>query len=410
MTQTETPLQAQVSQTPATEYKSLLKDFTVRLCIAIALGVLILVSVELWAFFRRRHALNDAMEPAIKAELAHDESASEREYWREFEQANRVNYKQYVLWRRQPFQGRELSINQDGIRRTLHTRCDNQTFTIWMFGDSVMWGAGSPDDGTIPSFVAAEYEASGHPVCIVNFGEKGWSNTQEMLALIEELKHASRRPDVVLFYDGGTEAFTAYQNGKADVHSNFGSFKTFVENWGESKKAGFAYLRQTNTYRFLEKIAAKKPFHREPVTSVAPGPNPDVIAADVIQNYVQNMDIVNLLASKYGFRALFAWYPNMPAGHKALTEYEQQVLDMEYKRFPGVGAMYQAVYRKARELNRPDVIYLADILDDQKDSMYVGISHLKPPGNQIVARRLFEILSRENAAALKTSQSKTTSK
>ncbi|MGA7290691.1 MAG: hypothetical protein WBX02_21480, partial [Terriglobales bacterium] len=56
------------------------------------------------------------------------------------------------------------------------------------------------------------------------------------------------------------------------------------------------------------------------------------------------------------------------------------------------GQMYQATYRRGREINRPDFHYLGDLLDDQKDSLYVGISHLKPEGNQIVADQLFDIL------------------
>jgi hypothetical protein len=98
------------------------------------------------------------------------------------------------------------------------------------------------------------------------------------------------------------------------------------------------------------------------------------------------------LAKQYGFRAIFAWYPNMPVGHKALTPYEQQVLNMEYQKFPGLDQMYQATYQRGRAINRPDFHYLGDLLDDQKDSLYVGISHLKPEGNQIVADRLFDIL------------------
>jgi hypothetical protein len=285
-----------------------------------------------------------------------------------------------------------LAINQEGVRRTLHTQCDAKTFTIWVFGDSVMWGAGAPDAETIPSLIAGNYEKAGRPVCIVNYGEKGWANTQEMIGLIEQLKHASRKPDIVLFYDGGTEAFAAYQSGQADVHSNYNSFKNFLDNWSAGQKAGFAYFRQTNTYRLLDNIAVKTPFHRKQDETPVAGPDTETLSAAVLQNYAQNMDLVALLAKQYGFRPIFAWYPNMAVGHKELTPYEQQVLDMEYKRFPGLGPMYQAVYKKGRAIERPDFYYLGDLLDDQKGALYVGISHLKPEGNQIVADRLFTIL------------------
>ena len=332
------------------------------------------------------------MEPAVKLDLAEGGTPAEREYWKEFEQANKVTYHQYVLWRRAPYQGEVIAIDQDGVRRTMHTQCDDENFTIWTFGDSVMWGSGATDEETIPSFLARDYEKAGKPVCIVNYGEKGWANTQEMIGLIEQLKHAARKPDIVLFYDGGTEAFAAYQSGRADVHSNYNSFKNFLDNWGVSQKAGFSYLGQTNTYRFLEKIALRAPFHNKKDVAPKAGPEVETLSAAVVENYVKNMEIVSSLAKQYGFRAIFAWYPNMAVGHKELTPYEQQVLDMEYRKFPGLGSMYQTTYERGREIKSPDFYYLGDLLDDQKNSLYVGISHLKPEGNAIVADRLFDVL------------------
>jgi hypothetical protein len=401
---TESERTVDTRQTPTTQYKSLLKYFAVRFCVAVTLAVLLLVAVEFYSYRRYLPAGQDVMEPAVKLDLAEGGTAAEREYWKEFEQANKVTYHQYVLWRRAPYQGEAISINQDGVRRTLHTQCgdnnnDNananakdKTFTVWMFGDSVMWGSGSPDAETIPSFVARDYEKAGKPVCIVNYAEKGWANTQEMIGLLEQLKHAVRKPDVVLFYDGGTEAFAAYQSGRADVHSNYNSFKTFLDSWSASQKPGTGYLRQTNTYRFLEKIAVRTPFHNQKDETPKAARDTETLSAAVVENYVQNMEIVNLLAKQYGFRAIFAWYPNMAVGHKELTPYEQQVLDMEYKKFPDLGSMYQAVYKRGREVKSPEFYYLGDLLDDQKSSLYVGISHLKPEGNEIVAGRLFDIL------------------
>ena len=346
----------ETSQTPATQYKSLLKSFAVRFCVAVTLAVLLLAVVEFYSYRRYLPADRDVMEPAVKLDLAKGGSAAEREYWKEFEQANKVTYHQYVLWRRAPYNGEVLAIDQDGVRRTPHTQCsnnrDDKTLTIWTFGDSVMWGAGSPDEETIPAFIARDYEKAGRPVCIVNYAEKGWANTQETIALIQQLKHAAHKPDIVLFYDGGTEAFAAYQSGRADVHSNYNSFKNFLDNWGASQKAGFSYLRQTNTYRFLEKIAIRAPFHNQKSEASKPTRDTDALSAAVVENYLQNIDIVNLLAKQYGFRAIFAWYPNMPVGHKALSPYEQQVLNMEYQKFPGLEQMYQATYQRGRKINR----------------------------------------------------------
>ncbi|MGA9389715.1 MAG: SGNH/GDSL hydrolase family protein [Candidatus Sulfotelmatobacter sp.] len=387
--------------TPATHYTSLFKYFAIRLCVVVTLAVILLGAVELYSYRQYLPAAQNAMEPAFN--VAENGNSTQREYRREFEQANHVLYHQYVLWRHAPYQGAMLAIDQDGVRRTLHTRCDNTTFTIWMFGDSVMWSAGAPDEDSIPSLVALDYEKAGKPVCIVNYAEKGWANTQEMVGLIENLKHAARKPDVVLFYDGGTEAFTAYQSGRADVHSNYNSFRDFLDNWGASEKASFSYFSQTNTYRLLERIAVKKPFHVEPYRQRVL--DTETLPAAVMKNYLQNMGIVNLLAKQYGFRAIFVWYPNLLVGHKQLTPSEQQVLQTDSRTVPNLDLMYQAVYQKGRELKRPDFYYLGDLLDDQKSSLYVGLSHLNIEGDRIVADRLYDILEHRAHATDKPSDS-----
>ena len=390
---TESEQKVEASRVPTTEYISVLKRFAVRLCVAVTLAVALLSAGEFYSYWRYLPAARDTMEPAVKLELAEQGNAAQREYWKEFEQANKVTYHPYVLWRRRPYQGQLLAIDENGVRRTLNTRCDDKTFTIWMFGDSVMWGAGSSDAATIPSLVAADYQKTGKQVCIVNYAEKGWSSTQELIGLMEQLKHTGRKPDIVLFYDGGTDAFTAYQSGLVDVHSNYDGFKNYLDNWSVARQAGFSYLRETNTYHFLEKIAVRAPFHRRETAST-PDRNVEGLSQAVVQNYVQNMNTVELLAQEYGFRPIFAWYPNLAVGRKEQTPFEQEVLRMEYQKFPGLGTMYQAAYEKARQTNRPDFHYFGDLLDDRKGSLYVGISHLKPEGNQIVADRLFELFER----------------
>jgi len=387
-----------VESRQTTQYKPLFKFFAVRFCVAVTLGLIALAGVEFYSYLRYLPGSQDEMEPAVKLELAQGGSAAEREYWKEFEEANKVTYHQYVLWRRTPYEGKVISINQDGVRRTMHTRCDDRTFTVWMFGDSVMWGAGAPDEQTIPSFVAHDYETAGRPVCIVNYAEKGWSNTQEMIGMIEQLKHAARKPDIVLFYDGGSDAFGAYQTGRADVHQNYNSIKDFLDKWVAAQKSGFSYLQRTNTYNLLTRIATKAPFRNDKDEKPVAAHEVETLSAAVVANYVQNMEIVDSLAKQYGFRAIFAWYPNMAVGHKDLTPYEQQVLNFEYQDFPELGLMYKGAYQKAREIKNPNFYYLGDLLDDQKNSLYVGFSHLKPAGNEIVAKRIFDILEQQESS------------
>jgi hypothetical protein len=168
-------------------------------------------------------------------------------------------------------------------------------------------------------------------------------------------------------------------------------FRNFLESWGETQKASFSYLLETNTYRLLEKISAKLPFRPKQDTP-KPRLDAEALSSAVIRNYIQNVSIVDLLAKQFGFRPIFAWYPNLEVGHKELTPYEEQVQIFQDQAFPDLRAMYQAVYNKSGEIKSPDFYNLADLVDGQKKSIYIGISHMRPEGDQIVANRLFEIL------------------
>jgi hypothetical protein len=389
---------------PATNYRSLARAFLLRLCVVVTLGLTLVVGLEMFTYWRgveNQHSMGPEVEAAVV-----QGTAEEREYWKEQQPAQKVQYEPYVLWRRAPFNGSAISIDADGIRRTLHSHCDASTFTVWMFGDSVMWGWGSPDSETIPSLVAADYEKAGRQVCIVNYGEKGWANTQELFELVQQLKHADHKPDVVLFYDGGTEAFTAYENKKVDVHSNYLDFKNYLEGWITEKKSGFSYLSQSNTYRFLENIAARVSPKQNGNDSVSET-DAQTWSRAIMRNYQENMDIIDLLAKQYGFRPIFAWYPNMAVGHKQLTPDEAVLNRRLNKKFPGMEMVYRAAYEKCREVHRPDLYYLGDLLDDTKTPLYRGIAHLNATGNQMAADRLFQILENPpNPVIAKSSASK----
>ena len=378
------------SSIPIVEYRSLLSKFLIRLCIAVTLSVAFLVVGELYSF--RQHSPNVQNIMIMRTELS-GASASEREYWRQFDAADRYTYQPYVLWRRKPFQGSMIRVSEDGIRRTLHTNCNDRSFTIWMFGDSTLWGAGATDGETVASFLAADYERQGRKICVVNYGESGWANTQEVIELIEELKHGARKPDVVVFYDGGTEAFTAYQSRRADMPNRYNSFESYLEGWSAEQKPGFAYVEKTNTHRYLEEMAQKLTRHGKN-TSAMTDDEVEALAGSILQNYQQNMDIVGLLAQHFGFRAIFTWYPVLVVGHKQLTPDEQKAELKREQALPGVTRVYRAAYRDCEQTHRQNLYYLGDLFDDQKRWLFEDGVHLKPEGNRIVADRLFQILER----------------
>ena len=120
-------------------------------------------------------------------------------HFREFLELETAHHS-YVGWRRLPYQGETINIDEKGTRRTYASPDVSPAKTIAFFGASTMWGSGSDDGRTIPSAFAGrhpEYRA-------FNFGETAHTAHQSLNALVQVLAEGVR-PDVVVFYGGSSE-------------------------------------------------------------------------------------------------------------------------------------------------------------------------------------------------------------
>src|SRR3954451_8179244 len=89
-----------------------------------------------------------------------------------------------------------------------------------MFGGSTLCGIGARDHYTIPSFLSKMLtQAFPERIRVTNYGTTGFVNTQEMILLIRELQRGCR-PQIVIFYDGYNDTFSAFQNRIAGIPLN----------------------------------------------------------------------------------------------------------------------------------------------------------------------------------------------
>jgi len=140
------------------------------------------------------------------------------EYLREQESSNRLQWKPYVYFRRLPFEGLFINVDQRGRRRTVQPRsCDRDPDEIFLFGGSTMFGSYQRDDATIPSLVTKELsETAPCQFKAVNFGETGYVFTQEVIELMLQLRSGARLR-LVVFYDGINDVAAAAQAGMAGI-------------------------------------------------------------------------------------------------------------------------------------------------------------------------------------------------
>jgi len=367
-------------------------QFFPRLCIAIAIFVLLLGLGEVASYVYLR--LEQPPGPYTDMSLPAD-------HVQELQASNEHQYIPFVEFRRRPFQGRYISVDREGVRTTLNSRCDDpKSLRIWMFGDSVLWGSGVSDADTIPSQLARLYAASGQNACITNYAEQGWVSSQELVELLLQLKYSIRPPDVVVFYDGTDDIFPPHPDAPKDINLVYFRFRDALEILHDETIPGLQYFKRSNTARALNLLS--EDIHRRLANADMHDLSPTVIQAAAqasVENYQQNLQTVDVLARAYGFRSFYFWYPTSSTGGKPLTAEERASVRVEQKNRLEF-QLKTAGYALSRNIHRPRFLYLGDALDDQRGRVYLDGSHLTPEGNGIMAGKIFQVLKNARDGAL----------
>ena len=360
--------------------------FVKRLGIAIVLAILWLAWVELACFARLRLATTDTdIIPRAHLQAVYPNATWVNSLADEWKVSNVFHYEAYVGWARQPFHGQAINIDSRGIRVSQPSHCDNEkNLTLWVFGSSTVWGAGVPDWLTIPSLLAARYQKDGQPVCVLNFGEKSWVSTQEMVKLTLELKQAARKPDLVIFYDGPADVYETYQSGRAGLHQNFDDVRQTLENKAAAGSGNFRYLLESNTARTLRRPRSQ--------VSNAQQLSAETMAEATVRCYLENVQLVQALGREYRFQPFFFWEPTLTTGNKQLTPEEQADLAASRLRTPGLDEANRAAYALLKTQAHPPIFPIADALDSATDTLYFDEAHVSAEGNQLVADRMYDTI------------------
>jgi len=328
-------------------------------------------------------------------------------YWYEFRLSRTQRYYPYLGWRRAPFHGQTIKIDQNGIRLTPGADCSAKSFKVFTFGESTMWGTGSPDWGTIPANLQKGLEKIIRgPVCVVNFGETGYVSTQDVIMLLLQLR-SGNVPDLVLFYNIGGDIPAAYQSGRAGVHANLDEIAARFERRLEPSFVD--RLRSTYSYLLIDKLMGKltivNPQQEEPTPSklasamevslegARGGIDVAKLSDSIVQDYWGNYKIVSALAQKYGFKYFFFAPPLVTLGNKPLTPEEQEmkdeaVTDPVFKKF--YTAIYQTIERESSKY--PNFYSMVHVFDNCESLIFIDAGHVTPIGNQLIAKRMLDII------------------
>ena len=353
-----------------------------------ALFALLLILVEAGSFLALRALAwrARAMPLPAAAMPAYRRYPWAQTFWREQKRQLSLEYHPFGLWRSRPFSGETINVDGNGVRRTVHSRCEPGDPVIWLFGGSTMWGFGSPDWETIPSLLARRSADQGRPVCAVNYGEDSWRAAQGVVKLTLELKAASRPPDVVVFLSGCNDVLTPFfLTGRADREWDFAQSKPWLDDLANRGGGSLLYLGATNTAELVRRVATRL---KGPAAWPAPS-DPEGLAREVVDDFFRSMAVLDALSRGYGFRYTSFWQPLAVADGKSLTAEERDGVRRQ------LGASYEAGREAAsrtsaliRDRPRPHVHSIADLFARDTGSLYIDSCHFLPEGNRIVADRI----------------------
>ncbi len=371
------------------------------------LGIALLMFVVIEAgfflsFFIRRAWHSPAPEFRIQADTYADSSWAAK-YYKEIEGIGRLRYRSYVGWRRESYNGEYITINSDGLRKTINISSSEDAgsaMKVFMFGGSTMWGYGTPDDLTIPSTLGREVKNKGINCEIINFGQYAYVSTQGVLELMLQLQKGNI-PDAVIFYDGVNDTFGAFQSNVPGLpHSEAYREKEF--NISEKSDleivAAQTAIRKLSIVRALNGVLKKTGLRRDIFQPIPPKYEKPIsdrgaLAHAVAETYINNIRLVQALSKTYNFACLFYLQPTI-FQKQHLTEYERQSIELDFN-YPGMKELYLDAYASIRQLSASlsdDIAFhdMSLIFSDVHEPIFVDFNHVGEKGNSVIAKRMAE--------------------
>ena len=299
----------------------------------------------------------------------------------------------YVYWRRAPFSGKYVNIDADGLRRTWNPPgLPQRPIRIFMFGGSTTWGTGSRDEYTIPSQLSKILASKfGPKVEVVNYGEGGYVNTQELITFVKEIERGNV-PQVAIFYDGYNDVFSAFQNGIAGIPQNeinrvreFSLTKSGPKFYKEFVLRSNLFLLFTQGAGWLQHVTNREHWSRAFESRVS-NPSPELLVTNLLKIYGNNTRIVQAVGHEYNIRVFTFWQPSVYTKAE-LVPSEKSAAAWD----PILGDFYAQTTKAlaASPLGGMNSFYnLGGIFDGHPEMIFEDSVHISERGNEIVANRI----------------------
>jgi hypothetical protein len=279
-------------------------------------------------------------------------------------------YEPFTEFRNKPLRRKFVNVDPAGFRFSKDQAPwppRPQAMNVFLFGGSNTFGYGLPDDQTMASYLGecGLAKNSRHRLAVYNFGQAGYISSQELI-LFQQLLKAGFVPQVAVFMDGMDDFFFA--DGQPQFTERF---RRLMEgNPDSSHSSWLDNVPMVKAAHWLSQFIRKP---QPPRKTQGAGP---ALMEGVIARWLANKRMIETVADGFGVRPIFVWQP------APIYKY-----DLRYH-FPSNGSTVIAGYhpvlygyalmenpRAQGQLGRSDVLWLADMQQDEHQNLYVDATH-----------------------------------
>ena len=283
-------------------------------------------------------------------------------------------YKPYVQFTEPEFRGKFVNINRNGFREG-HNQCrypiNKSKFNVFVFGGSTTLGYGVADNETIPSQLQDILLNACTDVCVYNFGQGAYFSTQERI-FFENLLVEKQIPNIAVFIDGLNDFYTVNND---PLHT-----KRLAQYM--ARRSDFSDI-----YSYLPLFRAINYFL--PGKETETGLREDSIE-DAFSRLIDNKKIIEAAASEFNVKTYFVIQP-VPT-YKYNLSYHIPYSRHDYVNGFGQNArsgdgyaLLSNYYNNLNENEKKNLLWLADMQENQTKNLYIDIVHYNTEFNGEIA-------------------------
>lgn len=306
-------------------------------------------------------------------------------------EGSRVDYDAYAIF-----------LNVEGVQPTTGNppeeairAAGGKARRLWLLGGSTMRGGWVKAAETIPSYLARELNRPGKktPVIVTNYGENSFNSLLETKYLQKLLLESPEPPDLVIFYDGANDCSYFNQYRTPQGHHGYRTLRGVVESY---RRSYISLLKPLNAALYTSFTREAYDKLRQTVIPLDPG---DPALKELAQVTLKRYEHVQKLAAAYGAQFLLVWQPFLwVETGEVIPEVKarEQELAVMGARFLQVRHNFAVTYNHlAGQLKGlPYFVDFRNVLCPRTTPVYEADGvHLKPEGNEMVARALARLLA-----------------